>query len=717
MKTGSFYINVTKISKLILLIAIPVLLILAGSCAPKTAEPAAATQTATVQRGNLSVNVSVDGNLVMPQAYNLLFGAPGTVQNVYVEEGDVVKEGTVLATLDNTTQKLSVESANNNVQTVLSKLYETIPLLPEFPTVLYVKSEIGPIAINPDTLKPEHTPDRTDNFGPFPDTVNVITYEPGTPTPAPGSLPPQTTISTTTADSGAPGTSIVTETTTTTRTTIDAPITDPDTGVTIQSTHVQVQKVTTYRYAVSQSSDHVDTSSAYYYPNSTALSAYSWALAEVNSANSFYQNDNYAAATSELNVALADMEACTAIFQDTMNNPKSGLGNIAPMVPEDEAGIMLLEMQTNQSWEVSYVVQLRNAIDLIKQGQTEISSARDLIDQGKYDEAGNLLNTILKSVHDIGKVVYNNINIIKAHNYSTIYGEDISLYFYNAANDKLSAALKGIETGGLNSAGLYDNLRIADHYMRLCNSILGSNDFVLQHGLSLKNQQQYNVDLQNALVGLGNAQDNFLKTVILAPFDGTVVSVGVKKNDVLSQIDYASVTAVQLVDTSQIKFQGQVDEIDILKIKSGQAASIEVDAVPNRMFTGYVSFISPYGTPNASGVVEFPITIQLNPSDVALKGGLTSTADITVSSVENTLLVPVAAVTTTNNGSFVTVVDEATGKQEKRQVTLGAQNLQFAQILSGLKEGEKVVIQETATQAPVVTGFPGRGGGPPEGSR
>jgi multidrug efflux pump subunit AcrA (membrane-fusion protein) len=142
-----------------------------------------------------------------------------------------------------------------------------------------------------------------------------------------------------------------------------------------------------------------------------------------------------------------------------------------------------------------------------------------------------------------------------------------------------------------------------------------------------------------------------------------------------------------------------------------------VDAVPNRMFTGYVSFISPYGTPNASGVVEFPITIQLNPEDVALKGGLTSTADITVSSVENTLLVPVAAVTTTNNGSFVTLVDEATGKQEKRQVTLGAQNLQFAQVLSGLKEGEKVVIQETATQAPVVTGFPGRGGGPPQGSR
>jgi multidrug efflux pump subunit AcrA (membrane-fusion protein) len=699
LKTAGYYINVTKICKLILLIAIPVLLVAGTSCAPKTTTPAAATQTATVQRGNLSVNVSVDGNLVMPQAYNLLFGAPGTVQNVYVEEGDVVKEGTVLATLDNTTQKLSVESANNNVQTVLSKMYETVPLLPQFQTVLYQT-----------TLQNSST-----SFGPFPDTVSVVTYEPGTPTPAPGSPPEQTTISTNTANSGEPGTSVVTETITTTKTTIDAPITDPDTGVTIQSTHVQVQKVTTNTYTLARTSDHVDTSSAYYYPNSTALSAYNWALAEVSAASTLYNSDNYTGAASELNVALADLEACTAIFQDAINNPKSGLGNIASQVPEDEAGIMQLSIAGGEPWEISYVVQLRKAIDLIQQGQSDISSARDLIDQGKYDEAGTLLNTILKSVNDIGKVVYNNINIIKAHNYSTIYGEDISLYFYGAAKDKLSSALKGIETGGLNSSELYDNLRIADHYMRLCNSILGSNDYVLQHGLSLKNQQQYNVDLQNALVGLGNAQDNFLKTVILAPFDGTVVSVGVKKNDVLSQIDYASVTAVQLVDTSQIKFEGQVDEIDILKIKAGQTASIEVDAVPNKMFPGTVSFISPYGTPNTSGVVEFPITIQLNPSDVALKGGLTSTADISVSSVEDAVLVPVGAVTTTSTGSFVTVVHQATGKQEKREVTLGAQNLQFAQVLSGLREGETVLIQETATKAPVVTGFPGRGGGSSSG--
>jgi multidrug efflux pump subunit AcrA (membrane-fusion protein) len=368
----------------------------------------------------------------------------------------------------------------------------------------------------------------------------------------------------------------------------------------------------------------------------------------------------------------------------------------------------------DQSWAVSYVVELRKAVDLIKQGQADIETVRGLIAQGKYDEASPMFAPLLKRVGDIGKVVYNNINIIKAHNYSTVYGKDISLYFYDAAADKLNAALKGIETGGLTSPELYDNLRIAQHYMQICNSILGSNDYVLQHGLSLKNEHQYHVDLQNALVGLENSKDAFLKTVILAPFDGTVVSVGVKKNDVLSAVDYASKTAVQLVDTRQLKFQGQVDEIDILKIKTGQKATISVDAVPDKTFAGTVSFISPFGTPDTNNVVKFPVTIMLDPTDVALKGGLTATADIAITSVANALLVPLSAVTTTSEGSFVNVINQATGQPEKKQVTLGNKNFQFAEVLSGLKEGDKIVVEEKVTGAPVVTGFPsGRGGGPP----
>jgi len=606
------------VNTLIAIICVFLLFVSGIGCASKTTQPALEKQVATVQPGNLAITVSVDGNLVMPQAYNLLFGAPGDVQDVFVEEGDFVKEGTVLATLDNTSEKLGVESANNNVQQVLSKLYENVPLQPQFPEHSYEAVLVDPT-------------DLTKGYK------------------------------------------------------------NNDLGI-----------------------KDSPTSYPYYYPNATALSAYSWAQDEVNSAHQLYQSDNYTAAASELYVALSDLEACMKIFEDTINNPQSGLGNIAPFIKQDETSSVI---QWYNSFAATYIRELRQLVDSIKQGQADIEKIQSLIAQGKYEEAAPLFEPLLSQVNDIGKVVIRNINVIKTYNFGTTYGEDLCLYFYGAAADKLNAALKGIETGGLNAPELHGNLRIAEHYMRICNSILGSNDYVLQHGLSLKNEQQYHVDLQNALFGLENAKDDFLKTVILAPFDGTVVSVGVKKNDVLSAIDYASKTAVQLVDTSQIKFQGLVDEIDILKVKTGQKAKITVDAVPDKTFTGTVSFISPYGSTDTGNVVKFAVTIKLDSADEELKGGLTATADIAVYDVQDVLLVPLSAVTTTPVGSFVTVTDEATGQTEERKVVLGNQNYQFAEVLSGLKEGDNVIIEEKVVGAPVITTPPQGppGGGPPGG--
>jgi multidrug efflux pump subunit AcrA (membrane-fusion protein) len=697
LKTVKQNTSLTQILKSAVVFFAAFTLLVSGiGCAEKTATPAVPTQQATVQPGNLMVTTSVDGNLIMPQAYNLLFGAPGNVQGVFVQEGDFVKEGTVLATLDSTGKKLGVESANNNVQQVLAKLYENVPLLPQFRTVFYETSNYSS-ALGVPPAPTQHTD---------------LYFAGDVPIP-PAGVTTSTTTKTTTVDLGAEGTH-VTQTITDTTTTVNAAVPGPIPGTQTQTTTDVVTKVTIIQYDTKLRQDiQKDTSSAYYYPNATALSAFDLAQDEVNLAQALYQMKSYDAAASQLYIAMADLDASIQIFEDAINNPKSGLGNMAEFVPADEAGQLTLKIGNDQSWAVSYIVQLRQIIDSIKQGQADIGAVRELLAQGKYDEAGPSFVPLQKQMGGIGKAVVQNINVIKAHNYSTVYGQDISLHLYDAAADKLSTALKGIETGGLTAPELNDNLIIARHYMQICNSILGSNDYVLQHGLSLKNEQQYNVDLQNAMVSLGNANDDFLKTVILAPFDGTVVSVGVKKNDVLSQIDYASKTAVQLVDTSQIKFQGNVDEIDILKIKTGQKATISVDAVPNKTFTGTVSFISPYGTPDTNNVVKFPVTILLDPTDVELKGGLTATADIAITAVENALLVPLTAVTTTSDGSFVNVINRNTGQPEKRQITLGSKNLQHAEVLSGLKEGDKVVIEENAIKAPIIKGFPGRSGGSP----
>src|SRR4030042_28350 len=90
---------VKTFNKLVAIICLSALFVSGISCASKSSSPEVAKPVATVQPGNLTVSVSVDGNLVMPQAFNLLFGAPGDVKEVLVEEGDFVTEGTILAWL------------------------------------------------------------------------------------------------------------------------------------------------------------------------------------------------------------------------------------------------------------------------------------------------------------------------------------------------------------------------------------------------------------------------------------------------------------------------------------------------------------------------------------------------------------------------------------------------------------------------------------------
>jgi len=586
------------VNTLITIICVFILFVSGISCTSKSNPPELGKQIFTVQRGNLAITVSVDGNLEMPQAYDLLFGAPGNVEDVLVEEGDFVKAGTILARLDDTTERLDIRSANGDVQKVLSDLYETVPRLPQFP------------------------------------------------------------------------------------------INGPDSGSGLG-------------YPV-------------YYPNATAFTSFAWTQDEVYKAHELFRLNKYVESASELDVAVADLNLCIKIFEDTINNSQSGLGNIAPLINQDETSLLV---QQYYPFAAIYIRELRQLVYSIKQGQADMEKIQELIAQGKYEEAAPLFELLLGQVDDIGKVVIRDINVIETHNYTTIYGEDLCLSLYGAAEDSLNKAFIALGKHGLDSPEFNSNLRIAQHEMALCNGILGTNDYVLQHGLSLKAEQEYKLNLQNAIVGLENKKDDLLKTVILAPFDGTVVSVGVKKNDVLSAMDYSSKTAVQLVDTSQIKFTGLVDEIDILKIKTGQKATISVDAVPDKIFTGTVSFISPYGSKDTGNVVKFAVTIKLDPADVELKGGLTATADIAVYDVQDVLLVPLSAVTTTPAGSFVTVTDETTGQTEERKVVLGNQNYQFAELLSGLKEGDSVIIEEKVVGAPVITTPPHGppGGGPPGG--
>jgi len=110
-------------------------------------EEAVQKQIVEVERGDLIVTITADGNLDMPHESNLKFGTPGTVKEVFVVKGDKVKEGTLLAKLDDTVYKLVVTSAQYDVELAMNEIVEKIhPALMGYPkfypdssTILYVE--------------------------------------------------------------------------------------------------------------------------------------------------------------------------------------------------------------------------------------------------------------------------------------------------------------------------------------------------------------------------------------------------------------------------------------------------------------------------------------------------------------------------------------------------------------------------------------------------
>jgi HlyD family secretion protein len=146
---------------------------------------------------------------------------------------------------------------------------------------------------------------------------------------------------------------------------------------------------------------------------------------------------------------------------------------------------------------------------------------------------------------------------------------------------------------------------------------------------------------------------------------------------------------VRMVNTSNVRMVGQVNDLDVTKVKQGQAADVYVDALPGKVLKGKVSFISPYG----SGL--YRLEISLDPADAQyLAQGQAAEADVLIDRHTGVLMVPNSAVMGKAGAYYVRVlVDQKANLVEQRPVATGLQNDSMTEIVSGIQESEKVVLQ------------------------
>jgi HlyD family secretion protein len=206
------------------------------------------------------------------------------------------------------------------------------------------------------------------------------------------------------------------------------------------------------------------------------------------------------------------------------------------------------------------------------------------------------------------------------------------------------------------------------------------------------------LQLDEAKAALDMAKAELAKATITAPFDSIVAGIEIKEGEQLSAMAYAN-PAICLVDISEIKLSGLIDEIDISKVKLGQNVTIALDALPDKELTGNVTFISQAGT-SQMGVVSYKTTITLENPDEELRDGMSATADIITDRRENVLLIPNRAIQGSLKNPYVEVVTD--DKTEQRNIILGLSDGAYTEILSGLEEGE-VVVLPPVSQIPFIS--------------
>jgi HlyD family secretion protein len=201
-------------------------------------------------------------------------------------------------------------------------------------------------------------------------------------------------------------------------------------------------------------------------------------------------------------------------------------------------------------------------------------------------------------------------------------------------------------------------------------------------------------NLKIAKLNLDSAKRNLEKAVIVAPFDGVAADITIIEGEDISAATLAT-PAITVVDTSEIEMRGFIDEIDVAMVKVGQAANITLDALPDEEINGRVTFISLVSTVRA-GVVSYETTITLENPVAGLKDNMSATAKVTIERHDDVLLIPDKAIRGSLNNPKVWVLVD--GQQEERQITLGLSDGINTEVLSGLEEGERIVLPTTQTQ-------------------
>jgi len=238
--------------------------------------------------------------------------------------------------------------------------------------------------------------------------------------------------------------------------------------------------------------------------------------------------------------------------------------------------------------------------------------------------------------------------------------------FYQAAVDQQTAAVAAARSAAVNSlvqlekAGA-DLKKYQDLYDRKLVSDFDYVTYKTAYDGAKANRESALAQVDEAEGLLKQAKDSLSKTSIYAPMDGTVSSRSSEVGErVQASTEFAGTEIMRVADLSKMEVRVKVNENDIVNVKVGDPVKISIDAYPDRKFSGTVREIAASAENNgASGsgsaaqatgsvsdeVTNFIVKIRVSDKDVALRPGMSATADIETQTVKDAVAVPIQSVT------------------------------------------------------------------------
>lgn len=242
---------------------------------------------------------------------------------------------------------------------------------------------------------------------------------------------------------------------------------------------------------------------------------------------------------------------------------------------------------------------------------------------------------------------------------------------------------------------------------------------------------QLSAEKEKSIISVDNAQVNLGYTLIESPIDGTVIYVSVEEGQTVNN-NQGTPSIIELAQLDVMTIKAQVSEADIINVSAGQKVYFTILGATGKKYYGVLRAIEP-GPTLLSGddsslkigddeAIYYNALFDVENPDKLLRFGMTTQVSIILEKAENALLVP-SQVLVKRSGlkaSYQVLVKNG-DQAEYRNVDVGINNKIYAQILSGLNEGDEIVISQssgldgTASSNGIASSMAGLAGGSTRG--